>query len=139
MEREDDLLCIYYSMSYLKYYFFPSYCNGGKLIRGFSPGTPVFPSPQKPAFTKFQFGQESGRRRTTMWMCYLQIVCIIIIIKLLEEWLERWTYNIIHPFKFFLFPRRVSAFSRGVIFTRVRLSLALLYLRENEGLLVVYF
>ena len=31
--------------------------------RGFSPGTPVLPSPQKPR-----------RRRTTMWMCYLQIV-----------------------------------------------------------------
>ena len=24
--------------------------------------------------SKFQFDQESGRRRTTMWMCYLQIV-----------------------------------------------------------------
>ena len=51
MEREDDRLCIYYRMSCLKYYFFPSYCNGGKLIRGFSPATPVFPSPQKPAFS----------------------------------------------------------------------------------------
>ena len=44
------------------------------------------------------------------------------------------------PFRiFFSFPRRVSPFSRRVIFTRVRLSLALLYLRKNEGLLVVYF
>ena len=34
--------------------------------------------------------------------------------------------------------RRVSPFSRGVIFTRARASLALLSLRENEGLLVVY-
>ena len=41
--------------------------------RGFSPGIQVFPSPQKPAF-------ELGRRRTTLWMCYLQIVIIIIII-----------------------------------------------------------
>ena len=24
--------------------------------------------------SKFQFDQESGRRRTTKWMCYLQIV-----------------------------------------------------------------
>ena len=37
----------------------------------------------------------------------------------------------------FLAPRRVSPFSRGVIFTRARVSLALLYLMENEGLLVV--
>ena len=28
--------------------------------RGFSPGTPVFPSPQKPNFSNFQFDQESG-------------------------------------------------------------------------------
>ena len=47
--------------------------------RGFSPGTPVFPSPQKPTFPKFQFHKESGRRRTTMWMCYLQIVIYLFI------------------------------------------------------------
>ena len=34
-------------------------------------------------------------------------------------------------------PHRVSPFSRGVIFTRARVSLALLSLRENGGLLVV--
>ena len=28
----------------------------------------------KTNISKFQFDQESGRRRTTMWMCYLQIV-----------------------------------------------------------------
>ena len=33
--------------------------------RGFSPGTLVFPSPQKPT------NQERGRRRTTQWMYYL--------------------------------------------------------------------
>ena len=32
-----------------------------------------YSSPQKPIF-KFQFNQESGRRRTTLWMCYLQII-----------------------------------------------------------------
>ena len=32
----------------------------------------------------------------------------------------------------------VSPFSRGVIFTRARVSLALLSLRKNGGLLVVY-
>ena len=51
--------------------------------RGFSPGTPVFPSPQKKFnISKFHFDQESdpvipfnlepGRRRTTLWMCYLK-------------------------------------------------------------------
>ena len=34
--------------------------------------------------------------------------------------------------------RRFSPFSRGMIFTRARVSLALLSLRQNEGLLVVY-
>ena len=37
----------------------------------------------------------------------------------------------------FLSPRRVSPFSRGMIFTRARVSLALLSLRKNGGLLVV--
>ena len=41
--------------------------------RGFSPGALVFPSP-KTNISKFQFDQESGRRRTTLWMCYLKIV-----------------------------------------------------------------
>ena len=31
-----------------------------------------------------------------------------------------------------------SLFSRGVIFTRARVSLALLFLRKNGGLFVVY-
>ena len=39
--------------------------------RDFSPGTPVFPPP-KTNISKFQFDQESGIRRTTLWMCYLQ-------------------------------------------------------------------
>ena len=40
--------------------------------------------------------------------------------------------------KALLCPRRVSPFSRGVILTRARASLALLSLKENEGLLAVY-
>ena len=42
-------------------------------------------------------------------------------------------------FFIFLSPHRVSPFSRGVIFTRARVSLALLSLRTNGGLPVVYF
>ena len=40
--------------------------------------------------------------------------------------------------KALLCPRRVSPFLREVILTRARASLALLSLRENEGLLAVY-
>ena len=48
--------------------------------RGFSPSTPVFPSPQKLTNnSKFQFDQESGRRRTTLWMCHLQIIIYLLI------------------------------------------------------------
>lgn len=40
----------------------------------------VFPSPLKPYFSKFQFGQD--RCRTTMWMCYLKVFTFHIIISL---------------------------------------------------------
>ena len=48
------------------------------VVGSFSPGTPVFPSPQKPTFL-FQFDQESDIRRTTMWMCYLQLIIYLFI------------------------------------------------------------
>ena len=34
------------------------------------------PLSSKTNISKFQFNQESGRRRTTLWMCYLQIIII---------------------------------------------------------------
>ena len=34
------------------------------------------PLSSKTNIPKFQFDQESGRRRTTLWMCYLQIIII---------------------------------------------------------------
>ena len=40
----------------------------------FFSGYSGFPLSSKTNISKFQFNQESGRRRTTMWMCYLQIV-----------------------------------------------------------------
>ena len=40
----------------------------------FFSGYSGFPLSSKTNISKFQFDQESGRRRTTMWMCYLQIV-----------------------------------------------------------------
>ena len=51
--------------------------------RGFSPGTPVFPSPQKPTFPNSKFDQDSGKRRTTLWVYYLQIIIIIKLLLLL--------------------------------------------------------
>ena len=39
-----------------------------------------FPLSSKTNISKFQFDQESGRRRTTLWMCYLQIVIFYFII-----------------------------------------------------------
>ena len=38
------------------------------------PGYSGFPLCSKTNISKFQFDQESGRWRTTLWMCYLQII-----------------------------------------------------------------
>ena len=43
-----------------------------------------FPLSSKTNTSKFQFDQESGRRGTIMWMCYLQIV-IYFILKVLSH------------------------------------------------------
>ena len=40
-------------------------------------GYSSFPLSLKTNISKFQFDQESGRRRTTLWMCYLQIIIYI--------------------------------------------------------------
>ena len=45
----------------------------------FFSGYSGFPLSSKTNISKFQFDQESGRRRTTMWMCYLQIVIYLFI------------------------------------------------------------
>ena len=45
----------------------------------FFSGYAGFPLSSKTNISKFQFDQESGRRRTTMWMCYLQIVIYLFI------------------------------------------------------------
>ena len=44
----------------------------------FFSGYSGFPLSSKTNIFKFQFDQESGRRRTTMWMCYLQIVLLVV-------------------------------------------------------------
>ena len=40
----------------------------------FISGCSGFPLSSKTSISKFQFDQESGRQRTTLWMCYLQII-----------------------------------------------------------------
>ena len=40
----------------------------------FFSGYSCFPLSSKTNISKFQFDQESGRQRTTLWMCYLQII-----------------------------------------------------------------
>ena len=44
----------------------------------FFSGHSGFPLSSKTNISKFQFDQESGRRRTTMWMCHLQIIIYFI-------------------------------------------------------------
>ena len=44
----------------------------------FFSGCSCFPLSSKTNISKFQFDQKSGGRRTTLWMCYLQIVIYFI-------------------------------------------------------------
>ena len=46
--------------------------------------------PLKTDISKFQFDQESGRRRTTLWMCYLQIVIYFHLFIILFHAAGRW-------------------------------------------------
>ena len=44
----------------------------------FSSGYSGFPLSSKTNISKVQFCQESGRQKTTMWMCYLQtVICLL--------------------------------------------------------------
>ena len=45
----------------------------------FFSGYSCFPLSVKTNISKFQFDQESDRRRTTLWMCYLQIIIYLFI------------------------------------------------------------
>ena len=48
----------------------------------FFSGYSGFPLSSKINISKFPFDQESGRRRTTLWMCYLQIIIYLLIYSL---------------------------------------------------------
>ena len=53
--------------------------------RRFFSGYSGFPFSSKINISKFQFDQESGRRRTTLWMCYLQIIIYLLFIYSLKH------------------------------------------------------
>ena len=59
----------------------------------FFSGYSGFPLSSKTSIFKFQFDQELGRRRTTLRMCYLQIVIIIIIINTIIKCGQRTVYT----------------------------------------------
>ena len=48
--------------------------------RRFFSGYSGFSLSSKTDISKFQFDQESGRRKTTLWMCYLQIIIYLFFI-----------------------------------------------------------
>ena len=54
----------------------------------FFSGYSGFPLSSKTNISKFQFDQESGRRRTTLWMYYLQIIIYLFISSLLPRCLK---------------------------------------------------
>ena len=67
----------------------------------FFSGDSSFPLSSKTNISKFQLDQESGRWRTTLWMCYLQI--IITIINFIAErcWAScfRWGRKVTNAFR----------------------------------------
>ena len=56
-----------------------------RLFSGYS----GFPISSKTHISKFQFDQESGRRRTTLWMCYLQVIIYLSFISFYQMTLNK--------------------------------------------------
>ena len=56
----------------------------------FFSGYSGFPLSSKTSISKFQFDQESGRGRTTLWMCYLQIIIYLFTATLISFSLAKW-------------------------------------------------
>ena len=59
----------------------------------FSSGYSGFPLSSKNNISKFPFDQESGRRRTALWMCYLQIIIHLFICSLIIPMGDLWPYR----------------------------------------------
>ena len=60
-------------------------CWFSPLLREVFSGYSGFPLSSKTNICKFQFDQESGRPRTTLWMCYLQIIIYLFILFIYYE------------------------------------------------------
>ena len=61
-----------------------------------------FPLSSKTKVFKFQFDQESGRLRTTLWMCYLQTIIVLLFYYLFIYFME----TKLRTFLFFFFFRK---------------------------------
>ena len=67
-------------ISWGQWYMWVEFVVGSLLCsERFFSGYSNFPLSSKTNIFKFQFDQESGRQRTTLWMCYLQIIIYLFI------------------------------------------------------------
>ena len=67
-------------ISWGQWYMWVEFVVGSLLCsERFFSGYSSFPLSSKTNIFKFQFDQESGRQRTTLWMCYLQIIIYLFI------------------------------------------------------------
>ena len=55
-------------------------CWSPPLLREVFSGYSCFPLSSKTNISRFQIDQESGRRRTTLWMCYLQTTIYLLVL-----------------------------------------------------------
>ena len=91
----------------------------------------------KTNISKFQFAQESGRRRTTMWMCYPQIVIYLFIIY--PPWFSESVTRLFQADSGYA-EHRAGALAERV--WSLYLSLVNIYFRLSEfqsSLLLIYF
>ena len=73
---------VYYVKEFLSVKFVVgSFICSERFFSGYS----GFPLSSKTSIFKFQFDQVSGKRRTTMWMCYLQMIVIEALVKTKEH------------------------------------------------------
>ena len=107
----------------------------------FFSGYSGFPLSSKTNISKFQFDQESGRRRTTMWMCYLQIVIYLFIYLFIIY--PSWFSELVT--RLFQADSGYAEYRAGALAERVwslYLSLVNIYFRLSEfhsWLLLIYF
>ena len=90
---------------------------------------------------RLNYGEFSFFSFIVLFPCFLSLLFVcecLCVISYNNLFLAERVYNFVARAAFFSLPAACRLFSRGVIFTRARVSLALLSLRKNGGLLVVY-